>query len=702
MRSSPYLRGLPPAELRLLTNAAERRVLPPGTRLDTDDGAPYLYLVLSGEVGAWTPEDPDGVSELIGQEGPGAMFGSARITGEEDVPVYRTATSVQVCAWRKAELERVLADADELARRLTTRLSRRRREHELVALLRRTSLFTHVGQSLIRWLVRSSTLDSFDPGTAICREGDEGDAMFLIISGEIAITRELEVAQDAGSRAIARLHRGDFFGELALVQDSVRSASAIAMSDAELLVVDKATVAVLDERSSAFRHAVRLTAQRRLEINLAGPTRDPELVWLVNNDARCSTEQIAGLVAQALAEDGARVAPSRRLQSAATLRSALARARTDDAAYVLCHSDGPVGERLAQQVAAAAGSVVVIDGDAPLSHLKAAFHRVHHVVVTAPDASGPQPVRRDTIVVRARPTDLRRSRLEQLPGSTRSGLRRLARAVTRRRVGLALGGGAAWGYAHVALIRALSDAQIPIDLVVGVSVGAVVGAFYASQGLAGLDRLVDANVELTGAALGAVASTQAVSLFIRRHIPEARIEDLALPFATVAVDARTAREKVFRHGSVPAAVRASCSLPGVFAPSILGGRRYLDGAVRHNVPASLCIDAGADFVIASDVVPLPGVAHPRRRGGLTGFALELTQVNRLSDAVRSLYWLTSDSGQRQASVADAVFSPDLDEYEPWDFPRARAIVERSEEQLEDWLPATVARYRTLEQAGRAE
>ena len=61
----------------------------------------------------------------------------------------------------------------------------------------------------------------------------------------------------------------------------------------------------------------------------------------------------------------------------------------------------------------------------------------------------------------------------------------------------------------------------------------------------------------------------------------------------------------------------------------------------------------------------------------------MTQVNRLSDAVRSLYWLTSDSGQRQASVADAVFSPDLAEYEPWDFLRAKAMIARAEAQLED-------------------
>ena len=211
---------------------------------------------------------------------------------------------------------------------------------------------------------------------------------------------------------------------------------------------------------------------------------------------------------------------------------------------------------------------------------------------------------------------------------------------------------------------------------------------------------MDANAELAAAAVGAVASTQSVSLFMRRHIAQARLEELALPLATVAVDARTAHEQVFRHGSIADAVRASCSLPGVFAPSILGGHRWLDGAVRHNVPASVCIDAGADFVIACDVVPLPGVPRGKHRRGVRGFVLDLTQVNRLSDAVRSLYWLTSDSGQRQASVADAVFSPDLAEFEPWDFLRAKAMIARAEP-LQDWLPATVARYGALA-GGRAD
>jgi predicted acylesterase/phospholipase RssA/CRP-like cAMP-binding protein len=697
-RASPCLRRLAPRHLKLLSAAATSRTLAAGEQLETD-GA--LYLVAAGEVAVWTPPEPGGVSEVVGQEGPGSMFGSPLLGGEAEARVYRAATDVEAYAWSDADLARVFARAEGLERQLAVRLSLRARERELAALLRATPLFAHVSQSLVRWLLRTSTLELYEAGSRIVHEGDDGDAMFLIVSGEVAIGE-----QAPGAGYVARLHRADFFGEIALVQGSARTSSATALVDAEVLVVGKEAFDLLDERSPAFGHAVRLTAQRRLEVNVRG-ARDPELVWLVNNDRHCRTDRLAALLAHALAETGGgRVAEPGPLRSGGALRTAFESARAAGAAHVLCWTDWPDGavpERLAREVADRAGSVVVVGGDAAAPFPRGAFGRVHHVVVSAPDgAAGPQPVRRDAIVLRAHASDLRRSRLDRVPGDARRGLLRVARAVSGRRVGVALGGGAAWGYAHVALVRALERAEIPIDMVVGVSMGSVVGAFYASQGLGGLDRLMGANIELSAAAIGAVASTQAVGLFMRRHIPQARIEDLGLPFAAVAVDARTAREKVFRHGSVAAAVRASCSLPGVFAPSILGGHRYLDGAVRHNVPASICIDAGADFVVACDVVPLPGVPRGHHRRGLTGRVLDMTQVNRLSDAVRSLYWLTSDSGQRQASVADAIFSPDLAEYEPWDFPRAKAIVARADEQLDEWLRATVARYAALARGGRAD
>jgi NTE family protein len=252
------------------------------------------------------------------------------------------------------------------------------------------------------------------------------------------------------------------------------------------------------------------------------------------------------------------------------------------------------------------------------------------------------------------------------------------------------------------LLRGLERAGIPVDVVFGVSVGSMVGAFYASQRLAGLDRLVDARLELAAAALAAVGTSSSVDLFLRRHIPETKLEDLSVPFATVAVDAHTGQERVFRHGSLSTAVRASCSLPGVFGRPIFGGPRYLDACVRNNVPVSHCIEADADFVIASDVVPSRTGTQDLPRRGLRGLVLELSQINRLADTVRSLYWLASDSGRRQADPADALFSPELPGFHPWDFHRAPAIIEKAEEQLDEWLPAAQARYGALSRAWRID
>jgi len=180
-------------------------------------------------------------------------------------------------------------------------------------------------------------------------------------------------------------------------------------------------------------------------------------------------------------------------------------------------------------------------------------------------------------------------------------------------------------------------------------------------------------------------------VFVRRHIREKRLEDLPLPLAAVAVEAETARERAFWHGSLPGAIRASCSLPGIFGRPLFGGNRYLDACVRHNVPVQYCNEADADFVIACDVVPPPDATRVTG-SGRKRLLLELLQLNRLTDTVRSLYWLASTSGELQAGLADALFAPNLAEFSPWDFHRANAIVAAADEQLEDWLTATRARY----------
>jgi predicted acylesterase/phospholipase RssA/CRP-like cAMP-binding protein len=691
LRASPTLRGLPEAWLTVLGRAASRRTFEPGDELETEigpDGTPCLYLLAAGEVSAATRPDADGISELIGDERVGSVFGSAAMTGEEEAPVFHAVGPVETYVWHEPALTELYAEVDDLRRHMETRLSLRRRRSELVDLLRRTTLFRQASQSLIRWLVGAGTLARFDAGSTICREGEEGDAMFLTVSGEVAIV------QGEAAQPIQQLHRGDFFGEIALVQRSRRIASAVAVSSCEVLVVGRQEFDVLYRRSSSFRQAVRLTAELRLEANVARHA-DPELVWLVN-DTRQPGEQLARLFADALRRVVGSVAPPRALEGPEGVEEALAAGDRDGSAYVVCFSGPDLEQRFGRHVADRAGGVVYVTRD-PASHFpypSTFLHRVHHVVVpTERDSAEPRHLRRDAFMLPL-PSRLGAATVARLPDDAQTVLLRLARSIAHRRVGVALGGGAAWGYAHVVLLRGLAGAGIPVDIVVGVSVGSLVGVFYASQGLDGLDQLVGAKLELSAVALAAIGTSSAVDVFLRRHIPERRLEELALPFSTVAVEARTGREKVFRHGSLSTAVRASCALPGVFGRPLLGGDRYLDGGVRHNVPVAHCTEADADFVIASDVVPPPRASRDMRPS-LRGLALELLQINRVTDTIRSLYWLASDSGRAQAGLADALFSPDLSEFFPWDFHRADAIVERAEEQLDDWLAGTEARYRAF-------
>jgi predicted acylesterase/phospholipase RssA/CRP-like cAMP-binding protein len=692
--TSPYLHGLPEDVLKRLERAGARHTFQAGEELSTD-GVPRLYLLEEGEVAATAQPDEDGVAELVGHERSGSVLGSSALTGEEEVPVYRAVGSVEALVWEQPGLDEVFAEVEGLQRQLETRLSLRRRVTELVDLARRTTLFRQASQSLIRSLVSSATLAHFDSGEVVCREGDEGDAMFLIVSGEV------EIAQAAAAEPLQQLHRGDVFGEIALIQGSPRIASATAVGACELLVIGKDAFDALYRRSVSFRQAVRLTAELRLEANTARRA-DPELVWLVNASGR-SSEQLAALVAAALEDAVGPVPAPAWLDGEGGLAAAFEAAGAAGAAYALCVSEGPVHEPLARELVERAGGIVHFSDDAaaPFPYEGRTLQRVQHVVLAEPDSPAPaRGIRRDAVALPLAP-DLDGASLQELPRDARDALARLARAIAHRRVGVALGGGVAWGFAHVALLRALERAEIPVDLLVGVSVGSLVGAFYASDGLDALDRLVDARIELAAAAAVAIASTTSVGVFLRRHVRETRIEELLLPYAAVAVDASSGREKVFRHGPLATAVRASCSLPGVFGRPLFGGHRYLDACVRNNVPASYCSEADVDFVIACDVVPTPKASRDLR-SGVRSFALELLQVNRVTDTIRSLYWLASDSGRAQASLADALFAPDLSDFYPWDFHRGDAIVERAEEQVDDWLLTVQARYRALARAGRAD
>ncbi len=175
------------------------------------------------------------------------------------------------------------------------------------------------------------------------------------------------------------------------------------------------------------------------------------------------------------------------------------------------------------------------------------------------------------------------------------------------RIGLALGGGSARGWAHIGVIQALNRAGIYPDIVCGTSIGALVGAAYVDGDLDRLDAWVRSLTLQTvvgfldfSLAGGLIKGDKLVDFF-RDHFIDKQIAELSLPFAAVATDLHSGREVWLQEGSVMDAVRASIALPGLFTPARHDGKWLLDGGLVNPVPVSLCRAMGADWVIAVDL-----------------------------------------------------------------------------------------------------
>jgi NTE family protein len=180
------------------------------------------------------------------------------------------------------------------------------------------------------------------------------------------------------------------------------------------------------------------------------------------------------------------------------------------------------------------------------------------------------------------------------------------------KLGLALGGGAARGFAHIGVIQVLEENGIKPDMVVGTSAGSVVAAFYAS-GKSGVQlqwladsmdesQLTDWTVPFMSRGM---LRGEALGRYINTQLNGAKIEDLKIPLGIVATDLQTGDGILFRRGDIATAVRASSAVPSVFEPVRIGNKDYVDGGLVSPVPVRYVRQMGADIVIAVDISSRP-------------------------------------------------------------------------------------------------
>ena len=228
---------------------------------------------------------------------------------------------------------------------------------------------------------------------------------------------------------------------------------------------------------------------------------------------------------------------------------------------------------------------------------------------------------------------------------------------TKAKIALALGGGAARGFAHIGVIKMLESQGIVPDYIVGTSAGAVVGSLYAGgfdafamQKIAQqLDETLFADWTLGGRGL---LKGEALQDFINQHLNRRPLEKLRIPFGTGATDLNSGERVVFRNGDTGMAVRASAAVPGVFQPTRINGKNYVDGGLSSPIPVKAAREMGADFVIAVDISAIA--------------------EGQPVDSMSSILWQTttimgSIIGKNELASADIVIRPKLPYVKSWDF-----------------------------------
>ncbi len=299
-------------------------------------------------------------------------------------------------------------------------------------------------------------------------------------------------------------------------------------------------------------------------------------------------------------------------------------------------------------------------------------------------------------------------------------IRRIGREIGEVLVGLVLGSGAAMGLSHIGVLKVLEREGIPIDIVAGSSIGALLGAFWAAgftpkdlENLAAEFRTKGSLLKLVdppfpGPKFGILLGVQ-VTKFLAKHLGDKTFRDLKIPVKITAVDYSRRELVVLDEGSVVQAIRASVSIPAIFYPVQIRGRWLIDGGVLDPVPVDVLSQMGVHKIIAVNTLPSPDDLSRRyqelaeERDRLAREAAAKGWPYRIAFRVRQKFWGWIDTNifdvimhtmqgmeyvlaEAQCAQADVALHPTVPRINWWEFYNVDALIRRGEQEAEAHLP----------------
>ena len=708
---SPLLRSVDRSSLDGLGSELEWIILDEQEALRFDgERGDALYFVASGRLEAVQPSEAPGGAAGSDTQGPAAIIagdviGEMRtLTGSQCSAEVRAVAATRLVRLEKGRLDRHLSTRPHVAERLRNVFMPLFYRNEIVQVLR--NLFGELTENILSDIERWLTWRHVARGEALFRRGEPSDGLFVVISGRL---RELGGNDTDGERVVSEIVQGEIAGELGIFADEIQTTSVVAVRDSILLKFSRDNFRELAARYPKLNEWL----VRYLSIRLHGVIHETPSEHLCTNILLVSTGDGAPLeeFSRRLSESLSRHAPCLSVSSTQADRLL----GTADISQAEENSPEDLRLRAWLNSQETRFRYVVYVADSSLTRwTRRCIRQADEIVSFGVATAGPRLAEAEAEVLREEKPGHAKFRKSLIllhpPGTARprgtmrwlsarhvdrhfhirtdrqDDLDRVVRYFLRRETGLVLSGGGSRGFAHAGVIKAMREAEMPVDIVAGVSMGSLIGAGCAFS--EDLDEMVGSLRARIGRMLTdytlpfmSLARGRRFDRGVKDLFGDTNIEDLWLPYFCVSSNLTRAVTVVHRTGPLWRAIRASSSLPGIIPPVIDNGDMLYDGCLLNNLPVDIMreeIQTGR--LIAVDVVPPVDLdVHATELENPSGWRLAWSRINPLAKPIEfpDILSIINRAGvlgsihQRQrmieSDLVDLYLRPPLDDFKILDF-----------------------------------
>jgi len=586
---------------------------------------------------------------------------------------------------------------------------------EIARFLASSPVFSELSVEQLEQIASLFRQEKYSAGTVVLRQGGASEAVYFIRSGQLAV----RIQRATWRETIAYLQPPDIFGELSFVTGRACVADVEVLVDTELLLLHRDMVPKLPEHRDVILRSLMKVIAGRLQdtVTRGGKVRETPVVLLLPSPGWDAQRSFSWELSRSLARQtgrktllvtigGAQDKSAQEIEpgfvstqialrsSGESMRSELARNLTEWKSKfenILLNPLEADSSQLPESTGKFSNWMGFLLG--PGEQAPAEVGSQRFVVQSASNPTLPFLSGNRQLIFDAPKSESEHLANRPVTARFQRTVDSIARCIAGTQVGLALGGGAAWGWTHIGVLSVLEEAGLPIDVVTGCSMGSVIGAFYsAGFGVEDLKGIADTHRNRTRRFIEwrlwklCLLNEKKVRKTFRQYFGDRDVNQTDIPYWANAVDIRTGKEYTIKDGSLVECVRSSIALPGLLSPATRNSHLLVDAGIMDPVPVMLLRSMGCHFAI-----------------GVNAMAeLESQEVsnrypfNALDVLTRSMFLMGHEIGQARAEqAADIVFTPALGDITMLQFSRSPEIIECGRRATEAQLPGILAAYERL-------